>query len=207
MPIYVDHEQRRMDIANAAIACIAESGMQGLTIRAVAERLGGSVTLVTHYYPSRRELLDDIVAQLARKWESELEELEAGMTDPSQKLATLLHWLLPLDAEALQEERARLSLLSADMRAVTQPILDGFDVVMRSMIGSHVAELLPVERIDATVDLLRVVVSGIVLTAIEHTDEWPTERQVKVLSEALAAAGLDATRERLLEFVALDTSS
>ncbi|BBC31051.1 hypothetical protein SGFS_023450 [Streptomyces graminofaciens] len=64
------------------------------------------------------------------------------------------------------------------------------DARIRELLRRHVEPLVPAERVDTTVDLLRVLANGLVLSAVEHHHDWPPERQLAVLDEALAAYGL-----------------
>lgn len=64
------------------------------------------------------------------------------------------------------------------------------DTRIRELLRRRVEPLVPVDRVEATVDLLRVLANGLVLTAVEHHDAWPPERQLAVLDQALAAYGL-----------------
>lgn len=56
-PARGDHDARRRDVSEAVWAVLAEHGFHGLTLRAVAARLGASTGLVTHYFPGKRELI------------------------------------------------------------------------------------------------------------------------------------------------------
>lgn len=60
------------------------------------------------------------------------------------------------------------------------------DARIRGLLRRHVEPLVPADRVEATVDLLRVLANGLVLTAVEHHDAWPPERQLAVLDEALS---------------------
>ena len=51
---------------------LATGGLRAVTIREVARQLGGSVTLVTHYYPTRSAILDDLASQLIEIWRQEV---------------------------------------------------------------------------------------------------------------------------------------
>ena len=64
------------------------------------------------------------------------------------------------------------------------------DPRIRGLLRLHVEPPLPADRVEATVDLLRVLADGLDLTAVENHDAWPPERQPAVLDEALAAYGL-----------------
>ena len=190
MPRHVDHEERRDAIIQATLAVLAEHGPSGLTFRAVAKRMGGSSTLVTHYLPNRQELLDALVEQMA-EWPEELLELEAGADDPREKLRVFLLWLLPVDERGWLEERARLSLAGEPaIRERTQHLLDSWDTNVRRLMAEHLTDLVPPDRLPVTVDVLRSITNGLTLTWAEHPGEWPPERQFAVVDETLAALGL-----------------
>lgn len=189
MPRQVDHEGRRRAIVQATVEVLAARGLAGLTIRAVAEQLGGSVTLVTHYYGSREELIGDLATQLASGWGDDVAALEQGLVDPRERLDALLTWALPEDRDAMLIERARIELLAArDDFPEAGRVFAGWDDRMRSLFREHLRELVPPERVEATVDLLRAVITGITLEAYQH--EWSTDRQRRVLADALTALDL-----------------
>lgn len=50
-------ERRRQDLIEATLDCIAEHGLQGATVRAIALRAGVTAGLIRHYFPSKEELL------------------------------------------------------------------------------------------------------------------------------------------------------
>ncbi|MEU7004172.1 hypothetical protein [Nonomuraea sp. NPDC046570] len=52
MPIYVDHDERRQKIVGTAIRVLGDVGFGNFTLRAASDRLGGSVTMATHYSPT-----------------------------------------------------------------------------------------------------------------------------------------------------------
>ncbi|MDP4650136.1 MAG: TetR family transcriptional regulator, partial [Haliea sp.] len=53
MPKQVDHQQRRAMIASSAARCIAEHGLQGATVRAIALSSGVSKGIVEHYFTDK----------------------------------------------------------------------------------------------------------------------------------------------------------
>ena len=192
MPRAVDHEGRRRAIVEATIQIIGEAGLDGLSFRAVAARLGGSSTLVTHYYSSRQALLDDLGVRLLRKWEDEVARLEAGVPSPRERLRLVLDWLLPSTKSALREERARINLLaSRNGQLQTVHLFRAWDRHMRSLIRRHLIGLVPDDRLDTTVDLLRSLTSGIALSTVEHPSMWTAKRQRALVDAALTFIGLD----------------
>jgi AcrR family transcriptional regulator len=190
MPRYVDREDRRSQIVNATLDVLAKEGPSGLNFRAVAGRMGGSSTVVTHYFGTKQELLDALVENLAR-WPTEVQELEVGVDDPSERLRLFLRWLLPCDEQGLRDETARINLIGErDTRVRTEHLFAAWDQNVRSLLTRHVEELVPARRVPAVVDVLRSATNGITLSTVEHPDEWPADRQFAVLDEILAAFGL-----------------
>ena len=57
MPLIVDHEFRRKEVAAVASQLIARAGLEAVTIRDVAQAAGCSTAIVSHYFHNKRELL------------------------------------------------------------------------------------------------------------------------------------------------------
>jgi AcrR family transcriptional regulator len=190
MPRHVDHEDRRRKILTATLQVLAEHGPSGLSFRAIAKRMGGSSTLVTHYFPTRQALLDALVEDMST-WPEEIAEFEAGADDPRERLRRFLQWLLPSDERGLREETARINLLGERSdRLRTDHIYAAWDTNVRDLLARHVADLVPADRVQLTVDALRSTTNGITLSVVEHPDQWPEARQFAVVDEVLRAFGL-----------------
>ncbi|MDH6578312.1 TetR/AcrR family transcriptional regulator [Kitasatospora sp. MAP5-34] len=56
-PARGDHDARRTEVSEAVWQVLAERGFGGLTLRAVAARMGASTGLLTHYFPNKRALV------------------------------------------------------------------------------------------------------------------------------------------------------
>jgi AcrR family transcriptional regulator len=191
MPKNVDHNERRREIVAAANEVIAEVGLRGLTFRAVADKLGGSTTVVTHYYASQRELLEGFATSLVETWEGEIDELERHTSDPYARLMLLLEWLIPLTRKGKSEERARINLLAErNLSADVCVIFWTWEEKMRDQLREHIRDLVPETMIETRVDSLRVLTNGLTLSAIEHPNRWPRKRLLAVLRQALSDMGL-----------------
>lgn len=57
MPLIVDHDQRRAIIADIVKEMIAETGIDSVTVRAVARKAGYSSTILSHYFRDKQHLL------------------------------------------------------------------------------------------------------------------------------------------------------
>jgi AcrR family transcriptional regulator len=68
--------QRRKQIVEAARACIAEEGVEKLTLRKVADKAGLSHAAIAYYFHSRQELVDAAFLQISEDFMRELRALE-----------------------------------------------------------------------------------------------------------------------------------
>src|SRR5215510_923731 len=107
MPARGDHESRRRDVSEAVWRVLAERGFGGLTLRAVAAEMGASTGLLTHYFPSKHELIKHALdvameqTQLRARRVAEKEGLEG--------LRAALLDVLPLTPEAVEANRVWVS--------------------------------------------------------------------------------------------------
>lgn len=88
----------RDGVVAAVIAIVAESGFEGLSVRAVAARARVSIGAVQHHFPTKAEMLTAAMASIAAgaaQRYGELEEIE----DPAERLRALVDRLLPETSE------------------------------------------------------------------------------------------------------------
>ena len=185
MPKYVDHAERRREITDAAVRILARGGASALTLRSLADELGGSITLITHFFASRDDLFSGIVDDLIATYRAELDELESGAS-PQDRLHILLRWMLPVDGDSTAREAGRIALVPhAGESSSIQRFFDVMEDTMRRLFAEHVAELDLGLDAELAAAYLRAVINGIVLSRVEHPDLWPEARQRAVLDIAL----------------------
>ncbi|WP_406318654.1 TetR/AcrR family transcriptional regulator C-terminal domain-containing protein [Streptosporangium sp. NBC_01639] len=84
--------QRRAEVLQAAIDLLDEAGLDGLTMRLLASRLGVQAGALYRHYPSKQALLDAMVAHLATPptgaaprldgtWDERLRGVATGMRE------------------------------------------------------------------------------------------------------------------------------
>jgi AcrR family transcriptional regulator len=191
MPKYVDAEIRREEILSAAYGILEEEGLAGISFRTVAARLGGSATLVTHYYASRQALVEDLIVFSLNQWKADLDALETGIDDPGERLRILLEYLVPVSPESLREERARLNLLANHQHdSETQAMLRKWDQHGRNLIRRHLQPLIVKENLEDAVEILTLTIYGISLSAVQSPSGWPRRRQLRALKIQLCLLGL-----------------
>ncbi|MEU1340987.1 TetR/AcrR family transcriptional regulator [Streptomyces sp. NPDC005827] len=185
MPRYVDPEERVRDIVVASLEALSEGGLPELTLRKIAQRMGGSSTLITHYFANREALLDAVLEFVLADADAVLGELEK-IADPRERMRFALTWFLPDTEDALRQERARVALLTHQgAEPVIRRHLQRMEPAMRAVLVRAVEELVPADELEGTVDMVRVWVSGIALSVVEHPEIWTPERQLAALERFL----------------------
>jgi len=84
-------ERRRQDLIEATLDCVAERGLQGATVRAIALRAGVTAGLIRHYFPGKEELLQAAYATIVgRMTEQAKAALALEGAGPRRRLAAFV---------------------------------------------------------------------------------------------------------------------
>jgi AcrR family transcriptional regulator len=192
-PARGDHEARRRDVAEAVWRILAGRGFGGLTLRAVATEMNASTGLLTHYFPNKQALLRTALEVLDQR-----NQERPRRTPPAEGLAALRSSLLdvlPLTAESADSNRIWVS--SWDI-ALADPELAAAHAERyrrsRERLTGYVATAqqrgeLPADA--STADLAAAAQSfvlGLVVQALFAPEEFPPERQIRLLDDWLAKA-------------------
>jgi len=94
MPKLVDHEQRRRELAKAAVRVIARDGLEAATTRAVATESGWSTGVLKHYFDGR----DDILRYALRELEAVNADVLVATSDAPTGLDQLQRMLSTMSA-------------------------------------------------------------------------------------------------------------
>ncbi|XIG79160.1 TetR family transcriptional regulator [Streptomyces sp. SGAir0957] len=184
-----DHEARRRDVSAAVWQVMATRGFAGLTLRAVAAELGATTGLLTHYFPTKRALVEyalDLLEQrtLSRPRRAAGEGLAAFR-------AALLD-ILPLTPEATDSNRIWVSSWDASL---SDPVLsddyarkyaDSRDRLAERVAAAQERGELPggdPAHIAATAQSF---VLGLVVQALFAPETFPPDRQIALLDDFLA---------------------
>lgn len=108
-----DLERQRTDLSAATWRVLAERGVAGLTLRAVAEAAGCTTGLVMHAFASKRALLRHARELLFDRASTRVDEIERTTADPSERLRAVSHALLALGRDGDDEARVWVGFLSA----------------------------------------------------------------------------------------------
>jgi AcrR family transcriptional regulator len=107
----LDHDQRRLEIAEAAARLIATEGMAALTTRAIARAMGCSIGVLSHYFESKAGIVTAAFAWASARIEQRLARaLARGIS--VDNLLPLIEAALPHDRQSRIEWGVRLQLWS-----------------------------------------------------------------------------------------------
>ncbi|MFI6523062.1 TetR/AcrR family transcriptional regulator [Spirillospora sp. NPDC050679] len=190
MPIFVDHDERRQQIMDAAARVLGEGGFARFSLRAVGARQGGSVTLVTHYFPGKEALLAALLDRSVEQARALCAALSA-IEDPRDRLETMLGCFLLVEEAGRDLERARIALAAhGDREPAIAEYHARIEPAMREVIRRGLQGLVAPDRLDAAVDMVRLWTSGLALSVVEHPETWTAERQSAALEHFTRALGL-----------------
>lgn len=195
MPIVVDHEQRRREVAEVAADLIARLGLERVTVREIAAATGFSTTVVSHYFRDKRELLMlayRLAAARARR------RIDAARGDGTQRLRQSVEALLPLDEASRRDWSVWLAFWSvaatdaefgAEQRRRSRETLDLVRRLVADALGSTGGDATP------AAERLLTAVYGIAMQAVFDPARWPAKRQREAVAAELAAI-VPRTHER-----------
>jgi AcrR family transcriptional regulator len=183
VPKVVDHEQRRRELAEAVWRVIRRNGVDGASVRTVAQEAGWSAGALRHYFRTQSELLDFAIELAAERIRQRVGALELA-NDPRRAVEQLLSELLPLDDERRAENEVWLAFTA---RALFDPQLRvrhaEIDDALRAASLRAVEMLgLPAGRergLEA--ERLHALLDGLALHGAMRSKQLPSRRIVAVL--------------------------
>ncbi|AQZ65348.1 Transcriptional regulator, TetR family [[Actinomadura] parvosata subsp. kistnae] len=110
MPKIVDHQARRLLIAEAVHRIIDAKGLDSVSLREVAAEAGMSMGAVQHYFATKEEMLRVALEQLNAR--IALRVAAADQDDPLRLLRAAILEVLPLDETRRFEARVGLAFLA-----------------------------------------------------------------------------------------------
>jgi TetR/AcrR family transcriptional regulator, transcriptional repressor of bet genes len=178
MPKQVDHLERRQAIAEAAIASIAEHGLDGAKLTRIAKAAGVTTGAVTHYFEDKDEVLLAALDEVCRRLMQKLGDVD------QRPVVEQLADALPLDRQSLDEWRVWIAFWG---RAAFVPALarvhrsyyQAIENELAKAMGGTAAAALNASAIIAAID-------GIGTRVCLEPDLWPAERQRELLAHILS---------------------
>ena len=191
MPKIVDHEQQKEKFALATISLIAQYGLEGVTMRAVAKQAGLSYGSLFHYFKSKDDLLMHAVgystsAQTTRVNDfssrySGLKALEQLLCDDviinDSSRDTWMVWMTFLYKATLFQPFAEMN------EALMAGWLDRISKLLRD--AQKLGEISNSVSIKKEAMAIWALSSGIGQIGLLHPDTMPEQQQKKLISDYL----------------------
>lgn len=192
MPLIVDHDARRREVAHIAARLIATRGLEGASIRDIALAAGCSTAVVSHYFRNKRELL---LATYRQAMEETIGRARRRR-DRGGDLPYCLEAILPLDRRRRDNWKvwfAFWGMAMADPLFLEEQKRSGREArrLFAELIGGTSPEAAAeAGRRDMQARRLLVTVSGLATQATYDPADWPADRQRALIAEEIAALEL-----------------
>jgi AcrR family transcriptional regulator len=192
VPLTVDHDVRRREVAEAVWRVLADTGFAGLSLRAVAREMGATTGLLTHYFASKRELVGHALEVVHDRTAPRMaaETSDVGVAG----LRVRLRLVLVDDEEATVLSKVwvgfwDLALADAELGHAEAARYERWRERLRPLVDDAIAagELAAGRDRETVVDVLTAFTHGLVVQALFDPDRFPAERQYAVLDELLSA--------------------
>jgi AcrR family transcriptional regulator len=187
VPKIVDHDERRQDLARAAVRVIDREGIEGATLREIAREAGYSTGVLGHYFGSRDEVLVGALGYCMKHATGRMEAL-GGSCRGLKALHEMAAELLPLDKRRTRENRVWLlygaeALTARRLRKEYLRHDDRIRALLRDALDQAIEDGELDQSIDAELEANRLLAlnDGVSLQALFDRNYWSDERQVEVM--------------------------
>lgn len=134
----MDHDRRRRELADAACVVVARAGVDGASLRLVAEQAGWSIGSMRHYFQTRNDLLAFALRRVGERIEQRITLLTPDAT-PLAHLRAVVVELLPLDAPRREESLVWLAFTArAAVDAGLAPRAEAVWLQIHDPLAAHV---------------------------------------------------------------------
>ncbi|MQY09439.1 TetR/AcrR family transcriptional regulator [Actinomadura macrotermitis] len=184
MPVEIDVAQRLATIADATLKIVAAEGIDGVTIRAVAKRIGGSTTLVTNYLPTREALLRNAMEHAFQGWAEEVEGTVAGSA-AAERLAVAARWACSTTEEDRVLRRLFMEILGrAEAGSEALEVLKEDSRQSRDWLAGAARDAGAPDAAFAS-DVLHLLLRGFYISSLEDPGHWTTERVLPLVERLI----------------------
>ncbi|WP_033543766.1 TetR/AcrR family transcriptional regulator [Planococcus sp. CAU13] len=132
MPKLIDHDVKRLDIAQATWKILIKEGAGGASVRNIAKEAGITLGALRYYFTSQEELMAFTEELVHEKITEKAAEHFMADLAPHEKILDLLLGLLPQPQEELSASKARL-IFKLQPKNTDKPYDTGRDSVYQAV--------------------------------------------------------------------------
>jgi len=199
MPKIVDHDVRRTEVLDATWRVIGRYGLEGATVRRIADEAGYSNGILTHYFKNKEDILISAHQLAFSRAGSRIDRVRTRFTGlPAVRLAVFE--ALPLDAERILEAQVDVSFLGYTVgnerlrqirRASNEEVRRNWTQIVEA--AMHVGALDADDSSADIADELMALIDSLSLEAIIQPDWMTPDRQRHLVDRYLRRIATDPT--------------
>ena len=187
VPKIVDHDERREELARAAVRAIDRLGVEGATMREIAKEAGFSTGILGHYFESKDDIVLGALGFMIGGTLARLADISANLRG-LKAAHEMAAELLPLDAQRAKENRVWAVYWA---QALTSPRLRREYQKSEALLRGYLCEVLQeaiddgelAESVDAALEANRLLAlsDGVSVQALFNRTFWTDARQVDAI--------------------------
>lgn len=191
MPKLVDHDERRLEIANVALQLIYERGLSNTSLREIARHAGCQHTGLIHYFANKQSLLVYLFELLHERWSTEISNKVRALDTAEQALREVCISYLPGRRDADRQMgigvfAVSLKLLAQENEKLNQ-LCGQFSLQFRNMLRAQMLDLpLTQAEMDEKIELLALMMDGLALDASYRPKAFDLSNAVTIIERQLA---------------------
>ncbi|QZY51317.1 MULTISPECIES: TetR/AcrR family transcriptional regulator [Microbacteriaceae] len=187
MPARIDPQERRQQVIEATFRLVVAEGIEGVSLRKVADESGLNIGSVRHYFDGHHDLLtaaaEEAGARMGHRLTAHRAEGLRGLTGEAalDALQALVEAVMPVDARRRDEAIVVVELIMASrtmpvFRAMSERMAADLAAVLREALDS-----LDVPDVDLAAAQLAAVIGGLTLDTVTPHGALSVERMRAVL--------------------------
>lgn len=189
MPKLVDHEERKKQIAEATCRMIVKSGMEGATVRNIAQEAGLSLGALRHYFSTQEELLIHAMMLVKERAEARIELITMQNLPPKEMILQILLEIIPTNDVTLAEMEVWFAFIAYTKSKPEMQLAqdDGIFSAMVLLFNMMESAGLLKSKLDKEIETERLyaLVDGLALHAMLHPERMNKEMITNVLLQHL----------------------
>lgn len=185
----MSQQNRRLEVSEAAWRVIVREGLDRTSLRAIAQEMGCTTGVVTHYFRNKQELIFFALTRVTERLRATIEQAIASASG-IERLVIMLYSFLPLNAERQEILKVWLAFLGyavgreALMREHQQSAAQLRKIFVKELQTLKDAHLLN-PSIDPNIEAnaLLALVNGVSLDSLIQADCLTPDRQKSVIRQ------------------------
>lgn len=187
MPARIDPKERRQQVVEAAFRLVVAEGIEGVSLRKVADESGLNIGSVRHYFDGHHDLLtaaaEEAGARMGRRLAAYPPERLRGLTgeEALDALQALVETVMPVDGPRRDEAIVVVELI---MAARTMPVFRTMSERMAADLAAVLRDALDslqVPDVDLAAGQLAAVIGGLTLDTVTPHGALSVDRLRTVL--------------------------